>query len=830
MIIESIKLEGFKSFRNQTKLSFPGQITAVVGPNGVGKSNIADAFRWVLGEQKLKNLRSKESIDVIFAGSNQKSQLSRAVVTVKFNLKAGKKEKKEALKEQKKELEFLSPGIKNLLDLSEIEIKRKIYRNGESSYLINSQESRLLDIRLFLAAQNVGQKNYAVIGQGMVDRILKISPQERIDFFYEATGVKKYQIKLHKSSLKLKRAQERLNQTRVLLKEITPHKNYLSKQAEKFKQKKEILDRLYLKQKVYYSQAFCKIRKNYLSKKQNFVQIEKQKEQSSKEIIQLKQQIERITEKANFGPGNLTWDLKKLYQQKQHLKEKISSLNLQKQQNLEKQQDFDTAFLYRRQKEVKGLLESLISELEELKQSIKILKERQERSLDQVKNLKKLVAQKKNKQIVDLKNISQELEKCLRLTKLSKLKKAIKSLLAKIKEPSEQVFNWNQEIKELNTVKASTELKLELAKQKQQIFKKNRSQYQEELDSLELKLKKQKNGQNRDYLVDIEKKEENYQSKLKNLEKDILALEDQIKESEQEKQKNQQKVKALQKDYNQALEQQEHLTEMWQAIKIDLARLEFQKEQVCQEIKQELGNEFLKKIAKNSKDFINKQKSTVKKSQLNQLRKQADCLGQIEGSILQEYNEVKKRFDFLSEQSQDLKSAISSLRKISRNLEQRIKKDFQEKFKVLNKQFAKYFKILFSGGSAVLKQVEVGDSKDLGIEIQAHPPSKKIKHVLSLSGGERSLVALSLICAIISSNPPPFVILDEIDAALDEANSMRLGKIFQKISLDTQLIVITHNRSTMEIADVLYGVSMNDSGVSNIVGVKLDGYEKEKSD
>jgi chromosome segregation protein len=231
---------------------------------------------------------------------------------------------------------------------------------------------------------------------------------------------------------------------------------------------------------------------------------------------------------------------------------------------------------------------------------------------------------------------------------------------------------------------------------------------------------------------------------------------------------------------------------------------------------------------------------------------------------MKEYTEIKERFDFLKSQSDDLEQAITSLEKIIEELDATIKEQFDKAFKEINKEFQKYFKILFNGGQAELLKVTAEEVKkesieDLsaealaeaeevgilaqadkfekrikerekesysGIEIKATPPGKKIKAINMLSGGERALTSIALICAIISNNPSPFIVLDEVDAALDEANSERFDHILNELAHKTQFIVITHNRVTMHYAHVLYGVTMGDDGISKLLSIKLADAEE----
>jgi chromosome segregation protein len=250
---------------------------------------------------------------------------------------------------------------------------------------------------------------------------------------------------------------------------------------------------------------------------------------------------------------------------------------------------------------------------------------------------------------------------------------------------------------------------------------------------------------------------------------------------------------------------------------------------------------------------------------INSLKRQIDQIGGIDPEIEKEYIETKERFDYLENQTHDLNEAVGSLEKVIKELDVIIKERFDKEFKHIAEKFEEYFKILFNGGSAKIVKVlteELPENKNgeknetnatestaeeqavedkfatnlkrikylqkynatglAGIEILATPPGKKIKVITMLSGGERALTAIGLICAIISCNPAPFVVLDEVDASLDEANSERLAKILDDLSHKTQFIVITHNRASMRRANILYGVTMEESGVSKLLSIKLD--------
>jgi len=284
------------------------------------------------------------------------------------------------------------------------------------------------------------------------------------------------------------------------------------------------------------------------------------------------------------------------------------------------------------------------------------------------------------------------------------------------------------------------------------------------------------------------------------------------------------------------------------------------------EIGQELGAEFdLSKVS--IEEIINQEQEVFS---INKLKHSLEMIGGIDPEIVDEHKEVSERYEFLSKQVMDLEKGIDDSEKIVGELDIVIQKQFRATFKKINESFGKYFEKIFEGGKAKLsliqketekivetpdvastesagnpielndEQAEVEDTRlmenksklaNTGIEIMVAPPNKKISNIAILSGGERTMTSLALICAIIDSNPAPFIVMDEVDAALDESNSEKFGAILQELSYKSQFIVITHNRVIMHVADILHGVAMGDDGVSKTLSLSLkeaqDQVEKE---
>ena len=213
------------------------------------------------------------------------------------------------------------------------------------------------------------------------------------------------------------------------------------------------------------------------------------------------------------------------------------------------------------------------------------------------------------------------------------------------------------------------------------------------------------------------------------------------------------------------------------------------------------------------------------KIEVSKLKKQIKDLGLVNLTAPEEYEEVSSRYTFLKKQIDDLTEAENTLLQIIEEMDKVMINEFKDTFKLINDNFQITFKELFKGGHAELKLTEPNNILETGIDIIASPPGKKLTSITLLSGGEKTLTAISLLFAIIKSKPSPFCVLDEVEAALDEANVDTFGKYIQKLKEKSEFIIITHKKTTMEYADILYGITMQESGVSKLVSVKLEDIE-----
>ncbi len=864
MHLERLEIQGFKSFATKNILTFPGLIegnrrglTAVVGPNGSGKSNIADAVRWALGEQSMKTLRGKKSEDVIFSGSDKKGKLGMAEVSLYLNNSDGRVP----------------------IEYSEVVLTRRLYRDGESEYLINNAKTRLLDVQILLAKANVGQKTYSVIGQGMVEGFLNTSLAERKEFFDEATGVKQFQIKRDDSLNKLRGSLEHLSQAEMLLGEIEPRLHHLTRQVNRLQKRGELESDLRIMQLGYYRTVWHEINDRFKVANEKFLELEKQQKNKEKKLATLQSELTTLQRQGAVYQEfeNVQAELATKQAAREKINTELAKIHARLELRLESEGKFEQAFFKKRLRELEREEIRLTAEVNSLeksvagyqKQVVQLEKER-ERLTTEIETLHKSLG-KNSDEHSDYR--LQELKKRLgRSLDLLEAAEEIKDLVG-IKTALQEI---KIELAALQTLAGSLGLSvsqqtqsalLNLTAQKEKILEElqtaqqNRAIAEERLRLMAINLNEviaekkitltrvdgEESLPSEADQADLENKQAKLNDEIKHLQATLSTFN--AKQSDQ-----QQKLFTLQNTI-QVLQSELHqlLTEV-NETKIESTRQETKLEDLEVEIRQQLGG--LKEVrdARSSEEIDR----FAVQEKITQLKRQLDLIGGIDPEIEQEYITTKERHDFLSQQVTDLLTTGESLEKIIEELDTTIKERFDKEFKIISQKFEEYFKILFNGGNAKIIKVMTDDEEAelgeeqlknnkeeintvagtklkrikflqkynatglAGIEIQATPPGKKIKSITMLSGGERALTAIALICAIISANPSPFVMLDEVDAALDEANSERLAKILDDLSHKTQFIVITHNRASMLRAAVLYGVTMQDDGVSKLLSIKLE--------
>jgi len=764
MYLKKLEIIGFKSFANKTVIDFmPADleeeikkggvenaekkkkgITAIVGPNGSGKSNIADAIRWVMGEQSMKNLRGKKSEDVIFAGSGAKGKLNYASVSLHLD----------------------NSDKKIPLDFSEVIIRRKIYRSGESEYQINGSKVRLIDIVDLLAKAGVGKDSYSVVNQGMSDAVLNASVSERKTILEDAAGVKQYQIKKERALKKLDTTNKNLLQVNALLTEIEPHLRILKRQADKAQKGAEIKNKLKNLQEKYFAFLWHSFQSE---RDESF----NQKEELGKEMMLAQREVDKLNDFVKS-------ESQKLRQNKKQDELKFERDKVYRTINIDEKEAMMT----------EGKMEILRDRI------------RQQIVVQAIPVDKKYIQEKLNKIYAEQKKVNEKIIQVKNLEELEEVKKIVLDLEKELSVLMKDIDKGNvegQKTKEQMEIEKKGNFELAEMQKNVNALKKEIEEARAKIEEINKKIREE-------------------------AERDAKAREEFFK-AEDELRKSRRQLDGLKDKFNDA--------------KVALARIEVREEDLISEAKEDLRMDI--KELKFDGEKINKYETEQK---ISRFKMQMEQIGGIDPLIVEEYEETNNRYETLKQESKDLEAAIVSLLEVAKEMDKKIDKVFAEAFEKINAEFEKYFKIIFGGGRASLvkaknkKSVKIktedgeeieneideeeNQKEEMGIDIYACPPGKKISNLSMLSGGERSLTSLALLFAIISYNPPPFSMLDEVEAALDEANSQRFSKILKKLSSRTQFVAITHNRETMRQASYIYGATMGEDGISKLLSIKLE--------
>ncbi|MEI6352563.1 MAG: AAA family ATPase [Candidatus Nomurabacteria bacterium] len=789
MYLKSISMQGFKSFAKKINIDLSSSVTGVVGPNGSGKSNVAEAIRFVLGEQSMKGLRSKSGSDLIFKGSSFLSPLSRASVSI--HLDNSDKNINEKLLSKNSEI---NDTLLNFINLDEIILTREIFTDGSSEYLINGTKVRLKDVQELLAMANISASGHTIVNQGEADRILLSNNNDRREMIEDALGLRIYHMRIKEGEKKLDKVKNHLQEIDLLRRENIPHLNFLKKQVKELEKREEEINSMTSLLKVYLHKEDKEIliKKEELSHHQNFeetiISLENELFLLNSQKINQEQSGESIN-------GHLKNLLIELHSQINIENEKLSNLNRNRDE------------FYK---------ESVNLDLE-----IKFLKNKQEEIL-------------KNKNL-NIEEVKKEFETYF----------IEKNELSSFEGKRETL--WNN-IFSLYESQKYSELKSDLEKaslEEKDFIKKIR--HEDENKKIEQR--------EEDKQKEIDKLEEKSNFKKEELDKlnqerEILLNNINSKREEKTKLENEEKEKTYKLD-NKVLTlrlELEKLHSQKDSLRMKTDRLleqENEFENLLKEMSVLIGSSAFKYKNWNENEADENERNILNINQHDLLRKVERSKIKIEesgiinaGDIMEEYKNLSERDTFLSTEINDLENTRLSLENLIKDLKDSLLLEFNSGLEQINFNFNNYFNEIFQGGKASLAlekitakipnengeddDIDEGKQREPGIEISVNLPEKKVKDLQMLSGGERALSSIALIFAMSSINHPPFMVLDETDAALDESNARRYGKMIKKLSEKSKLLVITHNRETMNQCDVLYGVTVGSEGCSKLLSIKFD--------
>ena len=724
MQLKHIKLSGFKSFVDPTKISFPTNMVGVVGPNGCGKSNVIDAIRWVLGELSAKNLRGESMVDVIFNGSEKRKASGQCSIELLFDNSSAKIGGEYA-------------------SYNEVSIKRVMTRDAQSDYFINNAKCRRKDVQDIFLGTGLGPSSYAIIEQGMVSKLVSAKPDELRTHIEEAAGVSKYRERRRETESRIKRTKENLSRVKDIRDEIGRLIKRLENQAkaaEKYKKLNDEKSQIELDTAILFSLE-AKNNRDNLQKKLDSLNRDLKIKNAESETIQ--SQIDQFRTENESVLTEYESAQKNFYSIGAEIAKREANLqNINKTENETKFKLEKTKENLEKAKET----EKNFDELSPSEQAIHILNEiiatlkkysiQNDSILDKANKLKVLLAEILNIASAQSKTLTEEYQS--RQEDLSKEIFEAEKLKSSIEE---EMQTYVEESSQAESVLISL-------RQKQ-------SKFNEDLRSLE----------NNKSIVELDSR--SISEKITNIRLDLKTYEINLENSNK-------KIKAA---------------------GIDIEKIDFTKYE-------DLSiSELEDKLADIEAKIIR--------------------LGAINLAAPEEIEEESKRKEELDKQYDDLIEALDKLNGAIKKIDNETKTIFKDSFDAVNIKLKEVFPKLFGGGLAELNLTD-DDPLHAGVILMARPPGKKNSSISQLSGGEKALTALALVFAIFDLNPAPFCLLDEVDAPLDDLNTLRFINMVEEMSKSVQFIFITHNKVSMERSDYLMGVTMQEAGVSRMVSVDVN--------
>ena len=855
MEFKKIELTGFKSFVEKTSFFIEKGLTGIVGPNGCGKSNIVEAIRWCMGETSAKSMRGTGMEDVIFSGTANKT--SKNIAEVSLILDNSDKD-----------------GPIQYKELNSIYVKRRIVKDKGSRYFINDKEVRARDVQTLFADLSTGAHSPSMISQGRIGALVTAKPTDRKAILEEAAGISGLHVRRHESELRLNSAENNLKRADELKRQQEKQLENLKKQALEASKYKLISEEI---KKIEAGLYYIKL-----------MEIEKERSSSKEIASEADDEISGLTIEINHNNNLLEEEnikLKPLRDQNIEILSKLQRLNLEFQSledeekraktekdrlstfentiemDIEREKNIisDAQSNEKRLNEEKNDLidtEKKYYDLEKQTQlDLQIATEELKKEQDKLERISKnLSLNSQGKEFINyLNNINQNLENAKIYLENNENKKAldaidniilsVKNETKKFKTATEK--NSINEITELtNKIKLSQE-KYASALSKHHSIQTETVRRQARIKNIDIEIQNWKNlkfnseKMAKELLSRVDKIKVEIEIIAK-LPETIAIKKGQLMENtsttENEKQSLSNQLAQAEVKYQEINKQQKIVEEKMMLARENKARsgatvegLENRKKDLLGRIKNDLNiNEKNLLINSNLKDLTTFPNVIEQEDKLDAKKNQREQLGSVNLRADEETEQYKTTIKKMEQDREDLVSAIAKLRASINELNQKGRERLLEAFEKVNRKFNEVYTKLFSGGNAKLELIDSDDPLEAGLEMLVSPPGKRLQSITLLSGGEQALTALSLTFAVFLTSPAPICILDEVDAPLDDANVTRFCALLNELTkiTTTKFIIITHHALTMSRVDRLYGVTMPEKGVSQLVSVDLEKAEE----
>jgi len=794
MEFKKIQLNGFKSFAEKTTFLIEKGLTGIVGPNGCGKSNIVESLRWSMGETSAKSMRGSGMEDVIFSGTSNKPSKNIAEVSI-------------TLSNENNE------GPHQYKNLDTIHIRRKIEKDKGSKFYLNDKEVRAKDAQMFFADLSTGAHSPSIISQGRIGTLVTAKPTDRRAILEEAAGIAGLHVRRHEAELRLGAAENNLKRADELRRQQEKQLINLQKQAEEATKYKLISEEI---RKVEAGLYFLRLKDiDHEIKLENEINNEAENEvkKFNEKLELLQKKIEE--ESKNVDPirnknienlsriQRLNLELKSLDEESDRIKSEIENIKtslktIDDDIDREKSIVIDANSNEKRLKEEKHDLIEIDSKYYETeKQSNEDLGATKNKLKVEIDKVKELINAKKNDEAITI------LDNC----------KVI------IEEYADS-YSKNQSIKK-ESVKRNERIKT--IEKEIESWKNLLTNSEKMINELNYRKKKQTN-----ILEELENKPQTQAEKKGQVSENLRISEKEKNENEIIIEKIDNKINELRNELNSTKESSIEIRERKASSGATIEGLKKRKTDLLERIESELNlNE------NNILEFSNLETNeefpdaVAQEELLDKKKRERDKLGSVNLRADEETNKYETEIKKMEQDRQDLVTAIIKLKESINELNQKGRERLLDAFEKVNRKFNEVYTKLFNGGSAKLELVDSEDPLDAGLEMLVSPPGKRLQSITLLSGGEQALTALSLIFAVFLTNPAPICVLDEVDAPLDDANVTRFCNLLDQLTkiTTTKFIIVTHHALTMSKMDRLYGVTMPEKGISQLVAVDLQKAE-----
>jgi len=929
VFLKSLEIFGFKSFADRTLIEFSDGISALLGPNGCGKSNVVDAIKWVVGEQSAKSLRADSMEDVIFNGTETRKALSVAEVTITISNEA---------------------GLLTSLDVPEVAIKRRLYRSGEAEYFINGNQAKLKEVRELFWDTGIGKSAYSVMEQGKIDQILSSKPEDRRYLFEEAAGITKHKVRSREAEQKLERTEENMRQVAGVLGEVKRSHDTLKSQSEKTLKYRALRDKIFEAELDMHLLRLRQFVQEKDRRDEELAQKTRDRDKVKSEIDSINLSLEENLDVVNGMEAKLVEHQKTVFGLAVEAKGKQDKRKLLAERVSESKAKMDQAALRVKslRERIEGLREDEAEKEGELAGLRARLREIEKNIVDFEASIRaaeagirdneasvaraeaeilgvegeRAEARKRLDAITE--DIVAQLDARLKESGYSAQERrtaeeAIESLIAAIQarlagkgailEDLGRLGESPQADRDAIVAKAAADLaqtasKAEELGRRYQEYKKTTpsfideflspegiitkkraidreiaacdegvaarrgriAEYQRESKALgdkveeyrstleeqrgnRIRMQTQATGAEEalallrreiagqeGYLKELENEAYAEERRLRDAVEELGSIDDEIADLERRGRELNAELERLERDIalknSDLTKRQDDLKKRMErlaSLQGELERLHLglaQTETEIRNVKENFAEQYSRDLMEfETRMFEIRTPVAELRESLAGLRQSMRDLGSVNLMAPEEYAEVKERYDFLSGQLADLDKARGDLKRITDEIRDESAALFLETYNRIKKNFHNMFRRLFGGGRGELRLVDPSHVLESGIEIYAQPPGKKLEAISLLSGGEKTLTAIALLFATYMVRPSPFCFLDEIDAALDEQNVVRFVNLLREFGRASQFVVITHNKKTVTGANALLGVTMEESGVTKVISVRLERFD-----